>query len=107
MPRPSKRRAVAVVVLLAAVLTLSGASTARAQDEPGDPASTSTTLDDGTLPHIIPQPNSGRPPTEAGDRGGALQLGLLALIVVAVGTIVGLAVRESRRARGRSSSRTG
>ncbi len=48
---------------------------------------------------IIPRPNSGSAPQEAGDRGGALQLGLLALLVVAIGGTVLVLVRQSRRAR--------
>jgi len=48
---------------------------------------------------IIPRPNSGAEPTEAGDRGGALQVAVLVAIVVGVGVIVALVVRESRRAR--------
>jgi hypothetical protein len=48
---------------------------------------------------IIPEPNSGREPTEAGDRGGALQVLVLGVIVAGVGGITALAVRESRRKR--------
>ena len=36
----------------------------------------------GSKPHIIPRPNSGKAPEEAGDRGGWAQLSLLGLIVV-------------------------
>lgn len=46
---------------------------------------------------IIPRPNSGSEPQEAGDRGGALQLGLLALLVAAIGGTVLVLVRQSRR----------
>jgi uncharacterized protein HemX len=48
---------------------------------------------------IIPRPDSGAAPQEAGDRGGALQLALLALLVVAIGGTVLVLVRQSRRAR--------
>ena len=48
---------------------------------------------------IVPAPNSGDEPTEAGDRGGALQLGLLVVIVIGVGLVVYLARRQSLRAR--------
>jgi hypothetical protein len=48
---------------------------------------------------IVPQPNSGQAPTEAGDRGGALQLLVLALVVGAVGAVTWHLVRQSRRAR--------
>jgi hypothetical protein len=48
---------------------------------------------------IIPKPNSGREPEEAGDRGGALQLLVFGLIVAGIGGIVAMIVRESRRNR--------
>lgn len=56
-----------------------------AQDdvEPTTPPVVISEADEGDSPvgDIIPKPNSGREPTDAGDRGGALQLTLLALIV--------------------------
>jgi hypothetical protein len=51
--------------------------------------------------NIIPQPNSGRSPEEAGDRGGALQVLVFVAIVVGVAGIVVMIVRESRRNRAR------
>lgn len=48
---------------------------------------------------IIPRPNSGREPTEAGDRGGALQALVFVLIVAGVGGIAAIAVRDARRHR--------
>ena len=48
---------------------------------------------------IIPQPNSGREPEEAGDRGGGLQVLVLVVIVAGIGGIVTMVVRESRRNR--------
>ena len=53
----------------------------------------------GAKPHIIERPNSGKPPENPGDRGGWEQLGLLALIVVAVVGIGYAAVRGGRKAR--------
>jgi uncharacterized protein HemX len=50
---------------------------------------------------IIPEPNSGQAPEEAGDRGGALQILVLVAMVAAIGGGVALVVRESRRARAR------
>jgi hypothetical protein len=47
---------------------------------------------------MIPRPNSGHEPSEAGDRGGALQLALLGLIVVGVG-VVGYKVFRQTRTR--------
>ena len=72
-------------LLLALVSVLALASPAAAQDDPGG--------------HIIPRPNSGEAPHEAGDRGGALQLLILGLVVVAIGGGIALVVRESRRSK--------
>ncbi len=88
-------RALLVVLSGALILTLVvlAPSNARAQDTPPTGM---------TTPHIIPRPNSGHAPTEAGDRGGALQLGLLGLLVVSVSGAVVHLVRQSRRARSSS-----
>lgn len=69
---------------------------------------TDDTTDETGVPtqDIIPEPDSGRAPTEAGDRGGALQIAVLSLIVAAVGGIAAKVVHDSRRARDRTSSRT-
>ena len=79
-----------LVVAVTVGLSLVGPATARAQEPP----STGMTTQD-----IIPKPNSGRAPTEAGDRGGALQLLLPAVLVVAVGGAVLHLRRQSRQAR--------
>lgn len=77
-------------------------------DAPADDGTGSSADDDGAtngtvqpapVDDIIPKPNSGREPTEAGDRGGALQALVFALIVVGVGVIVAMIVREARRNR--------
>jgi uncharacterized protein HemX len=81
---------VALLLLVASVLVVP--TSAGAQDLPPSSAEVPTQ-------EIVPQPDSGAEPTEAGDRGGALQLGLLALVVVAVGGIVVHLTRQSRRAR--------
>lgn len=59
-----------------------------------EPPSTQMTTQD-----IVPEPNSGRAPTEAGDRGGALQLLIPGVLVIAVGGAVLHLRRQSRRAR--------
>jgi hypothetical protein len=79
--------------------------------EPGEPGPDESTTTTTTAPappdqDIIPEPNSGQPPSEAGDRGGLLQLGVLALILVAVGLIAWRIVHEARRNRQRQGSRT-
>lgn len=65
----------------------------------GDGPTTSVTTPDPETPDegIIPEPDSGRAPEEAGDRGGVLQLLLLALIVIGVGLIALQVVRQARR----------
>lgn len=84
------RRALAVVLGLSLALWLAGAPLAGAQDAPATAV---------PAPNIVPAPNSGAAPSEAGDRGGALQLALLGLIVVAVAGGVVHLTRQSRRGR--------
>ena len=78
-----------------------GAAQQPEDDPDGDPST-----DDAPLPgqEMIPEPNSGRAPSDAGDRGGALQGVVLLLIVIGVGGIAGLALRESRPARARRNA---
>jgi hypothetical protein len=66
-------------------------------DDPDGDAST----DDAPVPggHIIPRPNSGREPEDAGDRGGALQVTVFLSIVAGLGAIGALAARDVRRAK--------
>jgi hypothetical protein len=84
-------RLLAAVVLLLAVGLHAPPSSAQ------DPSSTTTTLGDVPDQDIIPSPNAGEEPGEVGDRGGALQLAVLALVVVAIGGAVALVVRQARR----------
>jgi hypothetical protein len=79
--------------------------TGQEPDAPADDgtgASEDDTVDE-PLPgeDIIPQPNSGRSPEEAGDRGGALQVLVFVAILAGVAAIVAMIVRESRRNRAR------
>lgn len=48
---------------------------------------------------IIPRPNSGVAPQDAGDRGGALQTALFLGMVGGIALIGGLIYRESKKAR--------
>jgi hypothetical protein len=75
---------------LLAVVALGGP--AAAQDTGGNKP-------DVPVQHMIPRPDSGQKPEDAGDRGGALQLALLGLVcvVLAGGTLH--VVRLSHRAR--------
>lgn len=78
-----------LLVLVAAVFA--PATSAAAQDAPP-----STPV---PVPHIIPRPNTGHAPHDAGDRGGALQLVLPVLLVAAVGGGAWHLTREARRAK--------
>jgi hypothetical protein len=51
-------------------------------------------------PRIVPRPNSGTEPTEAGDRGGSLQLMIPVVLAAGVGGAVWHLSRQSRRLRG-------
>lgn len=104
---------VAVLLVVAVTVLSAGApvgaavaargSVAAAAQQPEDDPDGDPSTDDAPLPgqEMIPEPNSGRPPSDAGDRGGALQGVVLLLIVIGVGGIAGLALWESRRARAR------
>jgi uncharacterized protein HemX len=85
-----------VVVVLAGIVAFGALTAGPALAQSGP---TSTVVAELPPPEMIPRPNSGSAPQEAGDRGGALQLGLLALVVVVIGGGVANLVRQSRRAR--------
>lgn len=91
------RRLLATLALLSvlALGALAGAAVPASAQSEGQV--TTTTAPRGG--DIIPQPNSGSEPEDAGDRGGALQtvlfLGLVGAIVVGAAVIV----RQSRKAR--------
>ena len=86
--------------LVATVLLVSALQVGPAAAQ--DPGSTSTTLSEVTDTGIIPEPNTGVEPQDPGDRGGALQLAVLGLVVLAIGGAVFVVVRQSRGARGAS-----
>lgn len=90
-------RIVAAALLLAVVVGLGSPAAAAAavrQDQ-------TTTTEPPDRPGIIPEPNSGHEPEDAGDRGGALQTVLFAAMLGGVVVIGYLVVRESRKARER------
>lgn len=94
-PRPHGARRGSQTLVGAVVLALCllvGQVPASAQE----PAPSTTGV---PAPNIVPEPNSGAEPTEAGDRGGALQLLILGLVVLAVAGAVTHLVRQSRRSR--------
>jgi hypothetical protein len=87
------RRLVVVVTIVAvALLGPFGGEPAPAQTAPTDGQQVPTQ-------EIVPRPDSGAAPEEAGDRGGALQLLLPLLIVVAIGGGVWHVSRQARQAR--------
>jgi len=55
----------------------------------------------GERPGIIPQPNEGHAPTDAGEPGGWEQVALFFALVAGLAVIVALVVRSTRRAAGR------
>ena len=80
---------IALAAIVVGSLLVLAAGPASAQDKPDVP-----------VQHIIPRPNSGTKPVDSGDRGGALQLGLLGLtVVVLVGGTLHV-IRQSHKARG-------
>lgn len=86
------RRILATAALALALLV--AAPHAWAQTD-GD--ATTTSVPEGG--DIIPRPNTGSAPEDAGDRGGALQTVLFVGIVAGVVVMAGVLVRQSRRAR--------
>ncbi|HEX6418367.1 MAG TPA: hypothetical protein VFZ77_07715 [Acidimicrobiales bacterium] len=72
---------------------------AQEPDAPADDDAPTTTADRVPTRDIIPDPNSGRPPSEAGDRGGALQALVFVLILAGLGAIAAVAARDVRRHR--------
>ena len=86
------------LVLLALSVLLAPASAAAQDSE-----STTTTVASVPDQDIVPKPNTGEAPHDAGDRGGALQLAVLGLVALAIGGTIAVVVRQSRRARAGSS----
>lgn len=91
------RRLLATLALVSvlALGALAGAAVPAAAQADGQV--TTTTAPRGG--DIIPQPNSGSEPEDAGDRGGALQTALFIGLVGAIVVAGALIVRQSRKAR--------
>ena len=88
-------RHLAAIALLLTALAV-GPAPAAAQDDTENPVTISEA--DQPVGGIIVKPNSGAPPQDAGDRGGALQVTLFALIVAFAGVAFFSIRRSSRRA---------
>ncbi len=83
-----------VLATVVAVASLAGSPAVAAQSD--EPVSTTAPEPGGD---IIPKPNSGVEPNDAGDRGGALQTVLFIGIVGGIVVIGLLVARQSRKAR--------
>jgi hypothetical protein len=84
-----------VVLLLVAVLVAAPS---------GATATTLPELPDGVNSILGPKPGQGSGPVDADDRGGANQLALFGVIVLAIGGIGLLVTRDVRRARARRAA---
>lgn len=102
-PRSRTRRLLATAVLVLALVLAAGTPVAAQR---GGDGSAPTTEDTAVpVPRMIPLPNTGTKPTDAGDRGGALQILVFVALVAGVGGITALAVRDARRSRRRAAER--
>ncbi|HET6954121.1 MAG TPA: hypothetical protein VFI47_27395 [Acidimicrobiales bacterium] len=115
MPRRTAALVALASVALSLTLALAGAAAGPAGaappapgQEPDAPADDGTdgrggseTTEGAPVPdqRIIPRPDSGAEPSEAGDRGGALQVLVLVLMVGGVVAVATLARRDMRRGR--------
>jgi hypothetical protein len=109
----SRPLVLALAAAIAAVLLLTpaaaGAVAGGGGQGGGDDGRGADTTDVTPVPsqHIIPRPDSGRAPTDAGDRGGGLQILVFVALVAGVGTIAALALRDMRRSRARAGTAAG
>ena len=82
-----------LALALVGLVLMSGGSAAQ------EPGATTTSLVEVPAQDIVPKPDSGEAPHDAGDRGGVLQITVLVLVAAAIAACVALLVRQSRRAR--------
>jgi len=108
--RPSAWRRMLAASVVALLVLAGQAGGAAAQTSASTPvtvpatnrvATTAPSGSQSVTPDIIPLPNSGRAPRDAGERGGWMQEALFFLICAAVAGLGGLAWRDSRRKRRR------
>lgn len=92
-------RRLLLIVLTIVVCIPAAAPVAAASD--GPTPSTTTSIAASERPSALPRPNSGQKPTQAGDRGGALQFATFALMCAGLAFIAFRIVASSRRARRR------
>lgn len=91
------RRAVVLLLLAVALVAARPVGPAWATD--------TTEPDLSECVNALPGPNCGREPDDAGDRGGAAQLALFGVLLVAMGGIGFVIVRSTRRRTKAASSR--
>jgi hypothetical protein len=99
--RSSRARVVALLLLLATT-TWSGPAGSTAALAADDAPSETTTVPPQADLDFLPGPDAGTPPEDMGDRGGAGQLAMFALVMVGLVVIISLAVRDARRGRERA-----
>jgi hypothetical protein len=93
------RRLIVVLTLVAATM-LAPSFRVQAQTATTTTTTTVAMADDGQASQtksVIPKPNSGSAPQQAGDRGGALQIGLFGVLVLALAFIGAVIIRSTMR----------
>jgi DMSO reductase anchor subunit len=105
--RPRLR--VTLLVLLAALTVVALARATAPAGAQSVGTQPDATTDDTPVPEqrIIPLPNTGHEPTDAGDPGGSLQIVVFVALVVGVSSIAALARRDIRKARRRAAAAEG
>jgi hypothetical protein len=93
-----------VAALLAASVRHGAAPVVAQQPEPDEPTTETTLRDEPPSHDIVIRPDEEPRAQRPEDSGGALQIAVLLIVLAGVGTIAVLAVRESRRRRGRTAS---
>ena len=102
--RPRLRALLLVVLVSLTVMALARAGVpAGAQSVEPQPRGT-TEATPPPVQRIIPLPNSGHKPEDAGDPGGSLQVLLFVILIVGVSSIIGLALRDIRKAKRRQAA---
>lgn len=97
-----------VLVVLIALVAIFGGSSADERNTTvtteacaPDDATCRAAQQSGERPGIIPEPGAGRAPDEPGEPGGREQVALFFALIAALGVIIALVVRSTRRAAGR------